>query len=73
MRKPEGAFYMFPKSPVEDEMELISVLQDEGVLVVPGKGFGLPGHFRISYCVEDATLEGAIPGFRNAINRLKSN
>tara|TARA_Y100001936_G_C16093145_1_gene688555 strand:- start:116 stop:1315 length:1200 start_codon:yes stop_codon:yes gene_type:complete len=73
VRKPEGAFYMFPKSPVEDEMELINALQDEGVLVVPGRGFGVPGYFRISYCVDNATLEGAIPGFRNAINKLKWN
>ena len=73
VRKPEGAFYMFPKSPVEDEMELINALQDEGVLVVPGRGFGVPGYFRISYCVDNATLEGAIPGFRNAINKLKGN
>ena len=71
VRKPDGAFYMFPKSPTTDEMELISALQNEGVLVVPGRGFGLPGYFRISYCVEDATLQGAAAGFRNAINKLK--
>ena len=71
VRKPEGAFYMFPKSPVPDEMELINVLQNEGVLVVPGRGFGLPGYFRISYCVDDATLQGAAVGFRNAMRKLK--
>ena len=70
VRKPEGAFYLFPQSPVEDEMLLIDALQEEGVLVVPGRGFGMPGYFRISYCVEQATLEGAAPGFRAAIRKL---
>ena len=70
VRKPEGAFYLFPQSPVEDEMLLIAALQEEGVLVVPGRGFGMPGYFRISYCVEQAALEGAAPGFRAAIQKL---
>ena len=70
VRKPEGAFYLFPQSPVEDEMLLIQALQEEGVLVVPGRGFGMPGYFRISYCVHQAALEGAAPGFRAAIEKL---
>jgi aspartate aminotransferase len=40
------------------------------VLVVPGRGFGTPGHFRLSYCVEDWTLEGALNGFRAAAKEL---
>jgi len=72
VRIPEGAFYLFPQSPVEDEMLLIEALQEEGVLVVPGRGFGMPGYFRISYCVEQAALEGAAPGFRAAIRRLEA-
>ncbi len=70
VRKPEGAFYMFPESPVDDEMRLVEELQQEGVLVVPGRGFGMPGYFRISFCVEQRTLEGAAPGFRAARERL---
>ena len=72
VRKPEGAFYMFPKSPVADELELVAALQRHGVLVVPGRGFGMPGHFRISYCVEQRELEGAAPGFAAAISELAS-
>ena len=72
VRKPEGAFYMFPKSPVPDELELVEALQRHGVLVVPGRGFGMPGHFRISYCVQQQELEGAAPGFRAAIRELQS-
>ena len=63
VQRPQGAFYMFPQSPVEDELELVDALQAHGVLVVPGRGFGLPGYFRVSYCVEDHVLEGALEGF----------
>ena len=64
--KPQGAFYMFPKSPIEDDVEFVAELQKRNVLVVPGRGFGMPGHFRISFCVTDETLSGSIPGFREA-------
>ena len=67
--KPQGAFYMFPHSPIEDDAEFVAELQEHRVLVVPGRGFGVPGHFRISYCVSDQTLEGAIPGFRAAFEK----
>ncbi len=70
VRKPEGAFYMFPRSPVPDEMQLVAALQRQGVLVVPGRGFGMEGYFRISYCVEQRDLEGAAPGFAAAISEL---
>ena len=69
--KPQGAFYMFPRSPIEDDAAFVAELQGHNVLVVPGRGFGLPGHFRISYCVDDRTLEGSLKGFRAAIERLR--
>ena len=62
--KPRGAFYIFPKSPIEDDVAFVRELQKHNVLVVPGKGFGAPGYFRISYCVEDWVIEGSLPGFR---------
>ena len=64
--KPQGAFYLFPRSPIADEVRFTDELRKQGVLVVPGRGFGFPGHFRISYCVDDETLRGSIPGFRAA-------
>ena len=64
--KPQGAFYMFPKSPIEDDVEFVAELQKRNVLVVPGRGFGMPGYFRISFCVTDETLSGSIPGFKAA-------
>ena len=62
--KPQGAFYMFPESPVPDEMQVVEALQRHGVLVVPGRGFGLPDYFRISFCVDSRVLEGSAPGFQ---------
>ena len=67
--KPQGAFYLFPKSPLPDDEAFVAALQEHNVLVVPGKGFGTPGHFRISYCLEDKVLEGAMPGFAAAAER----
>ena len=64
--KPQGAFYLFPRSPLPDDEAFVAALQEYNVLVVPGKGFGTPGHFRISYCLEDRVLEGAMDGFARA-------
>jgi len=64
--KPRGAFYIFPKSPIEDDVAFVKALQKHNVLVVPGRGFGAPGYFRISYCLEDWVLEGSLKGFKAA-------
>ena len=65
--KPQGAFYMFPKSPIEDDVKFVADLQEYNVLVVPGRGFGMPGHFRISFCVTDATLSRLHSGLQRGI------
>ncbi len=64
--KPQGAFYLFPRSPLDDDEAFVAALQEYNVLVVPGKGFGTPGHFRISYCLDDRVLEGSMDGFARA-------
>ncbi len=64
--RPQGAFYMFPKAPLEDDVEFVRELLTLLILVVPGRGFGAPGFFRISYCVNDRTLEASLEGFRKA-------
>ena len=66
--RPAGAFYMFPRSPIEDDVAFVDRLKEHRVLVVPGTGFGTPGHFRISFCVTEATLQGSLAGFREAFN-----
>ncbi len=68
--KPQGAFYLYPKSPIEDDVAFTKSLLQWNVLVVPGRGFGTPGYFRISYCVEDWVLEGAVDGFAHAVAEL---
>ena len=68
--KPEGAFYLFPKSPLEDEVVFVRELQKENILAVPGRGFGGPGYFRLAYCVDDRTIEGAGPGFKRAMEAV---
>lgn len=62
--KPQGAFYMFPRSPVGDELKFIRALQqEERIMVVPGRGFGKKGYFRIAYCVPMSTIERSVDGF----------
>jgi aspartate aminotransferase len=70
--EPDGAFYVFPKTPIPDDTQFVAALQKELVLVVPGVGFGTPGFFRASYCVEDWVIEGAITGFEKAFAQANS-
>ncbi len=63
VRKPQGAFYLFPKSPIPDDVAFVRELQAANILAVPGSGFGGPGHFRLAYCVSDAAIAGALPVF----------
>jgi aspartate aminotransferase len=70
--KPGGAFFLFPKSPLEDDVEFVRTLQEKMVLVVPGSGFGGPGYFRLSFCVPDRALEGSLKGFREAFAEAKA-
>ena len=63
VNKPEGAFYIFPKSPIPDDVAFVHELQNEHrVLTVPGVAFGTPGYFRLVYCVDDDLLEKCMPG-----------
>jgi aspartate aminotransferase len=68
--KPEGAFYLFPKSPIVDDVKFVNILLQENILAVPGTGFGTSGHFRLAYCVEDRVIERALEGFRRAIQKV---
>lgn len=68
--KPQGAFYLFPRSPIPDDVAFVERLQRERVLVVPGSGFGTPGYFRIAYCVEDWVIEGALQGMERVAREV---
>ncbi len=67
---PEGAFYLFPKSPIPDDVEFAGLLKNELVLVVPGAGFDGPGYFRISYAVPEETIANSMEGFKRAFEKV---
>lgn len=62
--KPEGAFYLFVKSPMEDEKEFVNLCKSHRVLVVPGTSFACPGYVRIAYCVSYEQIERSLPAFK---------
>ena len=64
---PGGAFYFFPKSPVADERVFIDALLKERVLVVPGRGFGAPGYFRLAFCVSEKCIQNSAESFKRAM------
>jgi aspartate aminotransferase len=68
---PEGAFYLFPKSPIADDIKFVGILKDNHILAVPGTAFGGPGHFRLSYAVPDKTIAGSLEGFKRAFDSVK--
>jgi aspartate aminotransferase len=55
--KPLGAFYIFPKSPIPDDIQFVRELQKHHILGVPGIGFGRSGYFRLAYCVDMDVIE----------------
>lgn len=63
--KPKGAFYLFPKSPILDDIAFVEALKKERILAAPGSGFAAPGYFRLSFCVEISIIENALPYFEN--------
>jgi len=63
MVKPEGGFYLFPRSPLEDDVAFARLTQEHRVLVVPGQGFGSPGYFRIAYCVPMESIKASLPAW----------
>jgi aspartate aminotransferase len=65
--RPEGSFYVFPKTPIEDDVAFIRLLQAEGILAVPGSGFGRSGYMRLSLTIPREAIERALPGFQRAI------
>ncbi len=69
--KPEGAFYLFVKSPVEDEKEFCAAAKKYNILIVPGSSFGCPGYVRIAYCVSYETIVNSLPKFKELAQEYK--
>jgi len=70
--RPEGAFYVFPKTPIADDVAFVRLLAAEGVLGVPGVGFGRSGHIRLSLTVPKEMIVKSIPGFEAAFRKCKA-
>lgn len=69
IRKPEGTFYLFPKSPISDK-EFTALALKHNILVVPGSGFGSPGYFRISYCVPTEKIMKSLDAWTNLAKEI---
>lgn len=67
--RPQGAFYIFPKAPIEDDVDFVHQAQNHRVLLVPGSGFGLPGHFRLAYCTSKEAVEGGMAKLRELMKK----
>ncbi len=66
VRRPEGAFYIFLKTPIPDDVAFTRLLADEGVLAVPGAGFGRSGYIRLSLTIPLERIRKSIGGFERA-------
>ena len=63
-QKPEGAFYLFMKTPTEDDKAFVAAAKKYNILIVPGSSFGCPGYVRIAYCVAYETIVNSLPKFK---------
>lgn len=66
---PKGAFYLFPKCPIEDDVKFCALLQEEMILAVPGRGFGCPGFIRLAFCVPDEVIQKSAEAFKRAYKK----
>ncbi|TCO73837.1 pyridoxal phosphate-dependent aminotransferase [Marinisporobacter balticus] len=69
--KPQGAFYLFPKALIADDIEFVKRATKYNLLLVPGSGFGCPGYFRMSYCVKFGMIERSIAAFEKLVEEFK--
>jgi aspartate aminotransferase len=71
--KPEGAFYLFVKSPIEDDIAFCRALAEERILPVPGTGFGCAGYVRFAYCTSEKAIAGMLPGLKRALEKIRKS
>jgi len=70
VRKPQGAFYIFMRTPIPDDLAFVRILQAEGVLAVPGTGFGRSGYIRLSLTVPREIIVRSLPAFARALQKI---
>lgn len=73
MIRPDGAFYLFIKSPSGDSVEFCERAKKYEILIVPSDDFGIPGYARLAYCVTTEQIEKALPAFEALANSYKEN
>ena len=71
--RPQGAFYVWARTPIPDDVAFIGLLQREGILAVPGIGFGRSGYMRLSLTIPRDAIERSLPGFERALRETKAN
>ena len=69
--KPQGAFYLFVKSPIADEKEFCSIAKKYNLLLVPGSSFACPGYVRLAYCVSYETIVNSLPKFKELAKEMR--
>jgi aspartate aminotransferase len=70
--RPQGSYYVFPKTPIPDDVAFVHRLQEEGILAVPGQGFGRGGYMRLSLTLPRNDIERSLPGFARAIRETRT-
>jgi len=65
--RPRGAFYLFPKTPIADDVEFCTILAGEKILAVPGRGFGAPGYIRLAFCIDEEVIARSGDAFKRAM------
>ena len=68
--KPQGAFYLFVKSPIKDEKEFVEAAKKYNILMVAGSSFACPGYVRLSYCVSYESIKNSLPEFEKLAKEL---
>lgn len=71
--KPQGAFYLFVKSPVADDKVFCEMAKKYRLLIVPGSAFACPGYIRIAYCVSHEVILASLPQFRALMDEVREN
>jgi aspartate aminotransferase len=71
VRKPEGGYYVFLKAPIPDDVAFVQLLLEQGVLAVPGTGFGRGGYVRLSMTVPMDIIERSLSAFARALGEAR--
>lgn len=69
--KPQGAFYLFVKSPIDDDKKFCDIAKKYNILIVPGTAFACPGYVRVAYCVAYETVVRSLPKFKELMEEIK--